>query len=81
LWANITVNLVQMVAVKSNSIADVKHDPASRTLTVKFVNGSAYQYAGVTADQHAALMRSDSIGNHFHNKIRPNFTAQKVPAK
>lgn len=67
-----------MTPVKSDSIAAVKHDPASRTLTVAFNNGGVYRYAGVSADQHAALMRSGSIGTHFHKHIRPNFPGQKV---
>lgn len=67
-----------MTPVKSDSIAAVKHDPASRTLTVQFNNGGVYTYAGVSADQHAALMRADSIGAHFHKNIRPHFPAKKV---
>jgi hypothetical protein len=67
-----------MTPVESNSIAAVKHDPASRTLTVQFNNGGFYTYTGVSADQHAALMRSGSIGTHFHKHIRPNFPAKKV---
>lgn len=67
-----------MTPVKSDSIAAVKHDPASRTLTVRFTNGGTYCYAGVSAAQHAALMRADSIGAHFHGSIRPNFKAEKL---
>jgi KTSC domain len=67
-----------MTPVKSDSIAAVKHDPASRTLTVQFNNGGLYTYADVSADQHASLMRADSIGTHFHKNIRPNFKAKKV---
>jgi hypothetical protein len=67
-----------MTPVQSDSIAAVKHDPSSRTLTVRFKNGGVYRYAGVSADQHATLMRADSIGTHFHNNIRPNFKAEKV---
>lgn len=67
-----------MTPVNSDSIAKVGHDPASRTLKVEFNNGGIYHYAGVSADQHAALMRADSIGTHFHQNIRPNFNATKV---
>lgn len=67
-----------MTPVKSDSIAKIGHDPSSRTLSVQFNNGGVYRYAGVSADQHAALMRADSIGTHFHSKIRPNFKATKI---
>jgi hypothetical protein len=70
-----------MTPVKSDSIAAVKHDPSTRTLTVQFKNGGVYRYAGVSADQHKALMQSDSIGAHFHSKIRPHFGAEKVPQR
>lgn len=67
-----------MVPVKSDSIAKVGHDPASKTLKVQFNNGGVYHYAGVSSDAHAALMRANSIGAHFHANIRPKFKATKA---
>lgn len=70
--------MVNMTPVKSDSIAAIGHDAATRTLKVQFNNGSTYHYAGVSADQHAALMLSDSKGAHLNAKIRPNFKSTKV---
>lgn len=56
--------------VKSSSIASVAHDPATNTLEVQFANGGRYQYEGVTADDHAALLGAASIGKHFQQHIR-----------
>lgn len=40
------------------------------TLEVETMNGKVYRYQGVTADQHAALMRAPSLGQHFGKFIR-----------
>jgi hypothetical protein len=67
-----------MTPVKSESLAAVAHDPATKTLTVQFKNGSKYAYQGVSSAHHAALMRADSIGTHFQKNIRSVFKATKV---
>ncbi len=67
-----------MTPVKSDSIAAMKHDPVTRTLTVEFKNGGRYAFANVSAHQHATLMGAKSIGTHFHNHIRPHFKSEKV---
>lgn len=67
-----------MIPVKSDSIARVGYEPTSKTLKVQFKNGGIYHYSGVSSDQHAALMRAESIGSHFYANIRPKFKAIKV---
>jgi hypothetical protein len=69
-----------MTPVKSSSIEAIAHDPVKRMMTVKFTNGGTYRYEGVTAAQHAQLMRADSIGTHFHKHVRGKFKAAKVKA-
>jgi hypothetical protein len=67
-----------MTPVESESLAAVAHDPATKTLTVQFKNGGKYAYAGISAEQHKALMRASSIGTHFQQNIRSRFKATKV---
>ena len=67
-----------MTPVKSSSIASIAHDPATKTLSVKFTSGETYKYAGVSADQHKKLMGADSIGTHFQQSIRSKFKATKI---
>ena len=67
-----------MTPVKSDSLAAVHHDPATKTLTVMFNNDGKYAYSGVSAGDHAALMRAGSIGTHFQQNIRSRFKATKV---
>ncbi|MDB5611339.1 MAG: hypothetical protein JWP25_8239 [Bradyrhizobium sp.] len=69
-----------MTPVRSSSIEAIAHDPASKTMTVKFNNGGTYLFEGVTAAQHADLMGAKSIGTHFHKNIRGKFKASKVDA-
>lgn len=67
-----------MTPVKSESLAAVAHDPATKTLTVMFKNGGKYAYAGVSAADHATLMKAKSIGTHFQQAIRSRFKSTKV---
>lgn len=63
---------MKMVAVDSNHIASIGHDPAKSELHVQFRNGGGYVYHGVTAAEHAALMQAGSKGEHLHQHIKPS---------
>jgi hypothetical protein len=67
-----------MTPVKSSSIEAVAHDPANKTMTVRFTSGGTYQFEGVTAAQHAELVGAKSVGTHFHQNIRGKFKAVKL---
>jgi KTSC domain len=54
--------------VKSSNIAEIGH--SGTTLEVKFKNGGVFRYHNVDADKHAALMRAESVGKHFHAHIK-----------
>lgn len=56
--------------VKSSNISAIGHDPETKTLHVAFSNGTRYVYHDVDAEKHAALMKADSVGSHFHAHIR-----------
>lgn len=55
----------------------IGHDPESQLLEVEFSSG-VYQYSGVSAEVHAALMAAPSVGKYFHANIRNNYTASKI---
>ena len=69
---------MERTPVKSSNIASIGHDPETNTLEVEFKGGGVYQYHGVDADKHAALLGAKSIGGHFHANIRNShkFTQQ-----
>lgn len=66
--------MVDLSPVKSSNIAAIGHDADSGELHVEFKNGGRYVYQGVSADQHAALTKADSIGSHLHKHVKPKAT-------
>lgn len=62
---------IPMVAVESNQLKAIGHDPAREVLAVQFTNGAAvYHYSGVTKELHQALMAAESKGIFFARHIR-----------
>jgi len=43
----------------------VGYDAATSTLEVEFKHGAVYQYFGVPAAEHAALVRASSVGGYL----------------
>ena len=70
---------MKLVPVKSSNVKSVGHDPATNVLTVEFIGGSRYEYSGVTAAQHKALMEAPSIGQHlYQHHIKGNANFKKA---
>lgn len=61
---------VEMKPVKSSNISAIGFDAENKALHVSFRNGTSYIYHDVDAEKHAALMKADSVGSHFHAHIR-----------
>ena len=59
---------MEMTPVDSSHLAEVGHDPTSRTMHVTFKNGDTYEYQNVAAHEHQAMMSSPSPGQYFHAK-------------
>jgi hypothetical protein len=64
--------------VKSSNISSIGYDPVTCTLQVEFRNGGLFNYDGVTPDQHAEMMKADSIGRYFHAHVRNGCRCSKV---
>lgn len=64
--------------VKSKNILDINHDPLKNELHVRFHNGQAYTYHGVSADQFNQLLTAKSIGKHFSLNIKPKHIFTKI---
>lgn len=67
-----------MTPVRSSNIEAVGYDQPTRVLTVRFKSGQAHAYDGVSPEHHAALMRAESVGKHFHAHIRSAFASRRV---
>ena len=64
--------------IVSTSIASIGYAAMSSMLEVEYVNGGVYQYMGVSADEHQALMDASSKGEHVNRYIRGCFSFRKV---
>ncbi len=66
--------------VQSSHIRSIGHDADSETLEVEFKNGAVHHYHGVSAEVHAALLKAESIGTHFHRTVAKQYRSTKLPA-
>lgn len=72
---------IPMNPVKSGQIAEIGHDPATKTMAVKFHGGSVYHYANVSPEQFSTFQGAESIGKHFgaHFKKNEKHPFAKIP--
>lgn len=64
------------VNVKSSQIEAIAHE--GKTLGVKFHGGAEYHYHNVSAAQHGALMKAESIGSHFSKFVKGKFQFNRI---
>lgn len=67
---------ITLINVESSQIHSIGHDPATKTLAIRFKNykgeaTSLYHYSNVTAEEFAAFRNAESIGSHFGKHIKP----------
>ena len=66
-------HLMNVTTVKSTSLATVAYDDARELLQLEFCSRAIYQYFGVPAAVHAALLGAPSKGSYFNRVIRGRF--------
>jgi hypothetical protein len=66
-------------AVESATVASVAYDASRELLQIEFRDRTVYQYFGVPAEVHDALMRAPSKGRCFNSLIRGRFDYSLVP--
>jgi hypothetical protein len=64
---------VNVTALESTTLATVAYDDARETLQLEFRSRAIYQYFGIPAAVHAALLRAPSKGSYFNRVIRGRF--------
>ena len=69
---------ITMQPVKSSNIASCGHCAKTNTMAVRFNSGSTYHYPDVGKETFDGLMAADSVGKHYHAKIRGNYVGEKV---
>ena len=69
---------MRITAVESTMLAAVAYDEVSELLQLKFRSQTIYQYFGVPATVHAALLDAPSKGRYFNRIIRGGFRYCRV---
>lgn len=69
---------IPLEPAESSMIAALGYDAASRTLRVRFVNSSTWDYIEVPTPTYIALARAASIGGFFNAHIRGAYASQRV---
>ena len=64
---------MNVTTVESTTLATVAYDDARELLQLEFRSRAIYQYFGVPATVHAALLRAPSKGSYFNRVIRGCF--------
>ena len=63
-----------VAAVESTTLATVAYDEARELLQLEFCSRAVYQYLGVPAAVHRALLGAPSKGSYFNQAIRGRFS-------
>ena len=64
---------MHVTAVESTTLATVAYDKARGRLQLEFRSRAIYQYFGVAATMHEALLGAPSKGSYFNRFIRGRF--------
>lgn len=62
----------------SSNLESCHYDEGSKTLTVKFRNGSSYNYGGVVKDHYEGLINAKSAGKYLNGTIRERYKHKKM---
>ena len=65
-------------ALDSSALIGVGYDLKSKTLEIEFPSGHVYQYFGVPAAAHKALIHADSLGQYFNTEIKDCYSCAQI---
>lgn len=65
--------MTEMTKVKSSWISAIGHDKSNKVLIVEMLDGSAYEYDGVSTRTFNAFLDAPSKGTFLNDKIKPNY--------
>lgn len=69
---------MNVCAVESTTLATVAYDDARELLRLEFRSQAMYEYLGVPAKVHQALLGAPSKGSYFNQAIRGRFPYKRV---
>lgn len=71
---------MNLTAVASTTLATIAYDDVQGLLRVAFRSGAVYEYFGVPATVHQALLEAPSKGIYFNQAIRGQFSFVRISA-
>jgi KTSC domain len=71
---------MNVCAVESTTLATVAYDEVRELLRLEFRSQAIYDYSGVPAIVHQALLGAPSKGSYFNQAIRGRFPYERVSA-
>ena len=69
---------MNVTAVESTTLAAIGYDESLGRLRLEFRNQAVYDYFGVPAVVHDALLRAPSIGAYFNKVVRGCFPFRRL---
>jgi KTSC domain len=69
---------MNVIAVESSTLATIAYDDTRELLQLEFNSHAFYQYCGVPATVHEALLRAPSKGAYFNQAIRGKFPYRQI---
>jgi hypothetical protein len=69
---------MNVIAVESSTLATIAYDGTRELLQLEFNSCALYQYFGVPATVHEALLRAPSKGRYFNQAIRGKFPYSRI---
>lgn len=69
---------MRVATVESSTLLTVAYDEARELLQLGFCRGAVYQYFGVPAVVHQALLSATSKGRYFNHAIRGQFPYRRI---
>jgi hypothetical protein len=69
---------MRVTAVDSSTLVTVAYDETRELLQLEFCTRVVYQYFGVPAAVHQALVDAPSKGRYFHHAIRGRFAYRLI---
>lgn len=67
-----------MISVSSSNVHSIGYNSEKCLLTVRFLNGTQYQFEGVPESVYREFMGASSAGSYFAKHIRGRFPVAKV---
>jgi hypothetical protein len=65
---------LELIYVRSSTVAAVGYDPVHRWLDVVFMDGLRYRYLDVPIYIHGGLMSAVSKGTYFNRQVKGRFS-------